>query len=131
MEKEYANTEKALNESMRSLSSKRGNSNFPGSDLMLIKSGYLRKRKGLRTKRVRVTLTNQPRLYMLDEKDNYKGDFLISQNLKAIWKDKTKFEVHCSASNKTVVFKVDQAGDDTKVWVHKINRVIEIHTRNV
>jgi len=61
---------------------------------MLIKSGFVYKKKGIiNSLKIKLILTNQPRLYYTRENGEYKGDFLISSSVKAIYKDKTKFEI--------------------------------------
>ena len=96
---------------------------------MLIKTGIVVKKKGFKSKKVRLTLTNQPRLFVQNENGRYKYDFLISKDLKVMFKSRGLFEVICDASKTVVGFRVDPGTEESKSWTSKINRVIEVHTR--
>jgi hypothetical protein len=95
---------------------------------MIVKSGVVFKKKGVISNlKIKLILTNQPRLYYTTETGEYKADILITQFVKAIYRDKNRFEIQCSRSGKVIILKVN--GDEANTWVNKINRVIEAHTK--
>lgn len=97
---------------------------------MLVKSGIVYKKKGMIKNdiQLRLTLTNQPRLYFTRADTNeYKSDILLTQFVSAIVKTKNKFEIQCSRSKKQYLLKV--ADDDAEIWVTKINGVIHAHNK--
>ena len=97
-------------------------------DPMLIKTGIVTKKKSvIKTRKVKLTLTNQPRLYYTNEQGEYKADILITPYVKAVSKGSNRFDIQCSKSGKVIVFNI--ASEDSSVWVSKINRVIETHTK--
>ena len=95
---------------------------------MLIKQGIVTKKKSIiKSKRYKLILTNQPRLYMTQENGEYKTDILLTPFVRAVSRQSNKFEIICSKSGMNLQFTVN--GEDSGIWVTKINRVIDIHTK--
>ncbi len=97
---------------------------------MLIKSGIVYKKKGiLGNLKRKLILTNQPRLYYLNEQGLYKADILITPYVRATCTQSDRFEIRCSQSGKSLILRV--VGEDAQIWATKINRVIDAHTKAV
>ena len=98
------------------------------SENMLIKKGIVFKKKGVISNLKRtLILTNQPRLYYKSETGEYKADILISPYLRAHYRAPDRFEIACKKSGKHIIFRI--VGEDASIWVNKINRVIDAHTK--
>lgn len=78
---------------------------------MLIKSGIVYKKKGvLGNLKRKLILTNQPRLYYLNEHGAYKSDILITSSVRATCTQADRFEIRCSQSGKALILRV--VGED-------------------
>lgn len=80
---------------------------------MLIKQGIVQK-KNKGKKNYLLTLTNQPRLYLMTVDMKYKSDFLLTPKVKAYVVAKGNFNVTCGVSGKVWSFKTT---DDETLWV--------------
>ncbi len=68
---------------------------------MLIKSGIVFKRKGIISNvKLKLTLTNQPRLFYTTDQGHYKADILITPYLRASAQGAERFEIYCSKSGR-------------------------------
>eukprot|EP00347_Sterkiella_histriomuscorum_P024266 403331728 len=95
----------------------------------LVKSGIVFKKKGVISNLKRkLILTNQPRLYYLDNNNQYKGDIILTPQVRAIYRAADRFEINCQKSGKTIIYRV--IGEEAGTWVSKINRVLDAHITN-
>ena len=78
---------------------------------MLVKQGIVHKKKGvISTVKVKLVLTNQPRLYYCHgDTGEYKADILLTPMVQAVSKAPDRFDVYCKKSGKNIVFKANTA----------------------